>query len=101
VAQALVAKIASRSKDQSDQIIDSEPCQKICMPCNISFLFPTDIILYDESIQAIDVGSIPIHIHTEEKSSSVALQDIMQTVTITPAELMHMHITVVIIIPLI
>jgi hypothetical protein len=66
----------------------------MCVPCDIS-LFPIDIILHEESsIQAIDVGSIPICIHVEGKSLSMALQDVMQIATITPAaKLVHMHIT--------
>jgi hypothetical protein len=70
------------------------------MPRNISSLFPTDIILRNKSIQAIDIGSIPVCIYAKGKSSSVALQDIMQTATITPAESAHMHITAAITIPL-
>jgi len=62
------------------------------MPCNIP-IFPTDIILRDESsIQATDIGSIPVRIHAKGKSLSVALQDLMQTATIAPAE--SAHITV-------
>ena len=90
---ALMAQIASSSEGHSDNwIMDSEAPQNMCVPCDIP-IFPTDIILCDESsIQATDVGSIPVHIHAEGKSSSVALQDLMRTATIAPAE--SAHITV-------
>ena len=73
----------SSSEGRSDDwIMDSEALWNMCVLCDIP-LFPTDIILHDEnSIQATDVGSIPVRIHAKGKSSSAALQDLMQTATI-------------------
>ena len=93
---ALTSQIASSSEGRSDDwIMDSEAPRNgrnMCVPCDIP-IFPTDIILRDESsIQATDVGSIPVRIHVEGKSSSVALQDLMRAATIAPAE--SAHITV-------
>ena len=90
---ALMAQIMSSSKGHSDDwIMDSKAPQNMCVPCDIP-IFPTDIIPHDESsIQATDVGSIPVHIHAEGKSLSMALQDLMWTATITLAELAHITV---------
>ena len=90
---ALMAQIASSSEGCSDNwIMDSEAPQNMCVPYYIP-IFPTDIILCDESsIQATDIGSIPVRIHADGKSLSVVLQDLMWTATITPAKLAHITV---------